>query len=134
QLEKLPKRAKSDLKVPDALLMFFDRVLAFDHVRKQIHIIATADVSRGKPAAEYARAIKDIAELERRLNSPSPRLKQKSLRGKPQIRPTAKPEKFLKAVDRTKEYIRAGDVFQCVLSQRLELKLATDPFSVYRAL
>src|SRR5437016_7695710 len=53
QLEKLPRQARDDLKVPDALLMFFDRLLAFDHLRKQIHIIAVADVREDPPKAAY---------------------------------------------------------------------------------
>lgn len=46
QLEPIPTRTRDDLKVPDCLMMFFDRLLAFDHVRQQLHIIATADVHR----------------------------------------------------------------------------------------
>src|SRR5205814_10588475 len=61
QLEKLPNGARDDLKVPDCLLMFFDRVLAFDHLRKQIHIIAVADVREEAPKAAYERALRDIA-------------------------------------------------------------------------
>ncbi len=56
QIERLPQLAKDDLGVPDACLMFFDEVLAFDHVRKQIQLIVTADLSRQKPAAAYADA------------------------------------------------------------------------------
>ena len=49
QLEPVPSHAKDDLRIPDCVLMFFDRLLAFDHVRHQIHIMATADVSRETP-------------------------------------------------------------------------------------
>src|ERR1700753_2144641 len=56
QIEHLPETAKDDLNVPDACFMFFDEVLAFDHVRKQIQLIVTADLSRQKPAAAYADA------------------------------------------------------------------------------
>jgi anthranilate synthase component 1 len=67
QLEHLPTNARDDLRSPDCLLMFFDRVLAFDHVRKQIHIIAVADVREENPKAAYERASRDIAALERKL-------------------------------------------------------------------
>jgi anthranilate synthase component 1 len=50
QIERLPSLAKDELGVPDACLLFFDEVLAFDHVRKQIWLVVTADVTRGKPA------------------------------------------------------------------------------------
>src|SRR5262249_53900580 len=61
QLEKLPQSAKDDVGVPDAVFMFFDRLLAFDHVRHEIHIMAAADVRHEKPARAYQRALRDIA-------------------------------------------------------------------------
>src|SRR5712692_9360266 len=69
QLEKIGSRAKDDLSLPDAELMFFDRLLAFDHLRHQIHIMAAADVSRESPRRAYDRAIRDIAVLEKKLAS-----------------------------------------------------------------
>src|SRR6478736_4859840 len=66
QLENIGEHAKDDLSVPDCVLMFFDRLLAFDHLRHQIHIIATADVSRESPRRAYDRAAADIAVLERK--------------------------------------------------------------------
>src|ERR1700727_2346668 len=53
QIERLPNYAKDELGVPDACLLFFDEVLAFDHVRKQIWMIATADVTLAKPDEAY---------------------------------------------------------------------------------
>src|SRR5712675_1238961 len=61
QLEKIGEHAKDDLLLPDAELMFFDRLLAFDHLRHQIHIMAAADVSRESPRRAYDRAQRDIA-------------------------------------------------------------------------
>src|SRR5579864_4614136 len=67
ELENIGDHAKDDLSVPDAELMFFDRLLAFDHLRHQIHIVAAADVSRENPRRAYDRALHDIAALERKL-------------------------------------------------------------------
>ncbi len=67
QLENIGEHAKDDLSLPDCVLMFFDRLLAFDHLRHQIHIIATADVSRESPRRAYDRAAADIAILEKKL-------------------------------------------------------------------
>src|SRR6185437_12404631 len=67
QLEKLPDKARDDLKSPDCFLMFFDRVLAFDHLRNQIHNIAVAEVRSGSPKQAYEKAQRDIASLERKL-------------------------------------------------------------------
>src|SRR6266481_2140236 len=67
QLENIGEHAKDDFSLPDCLLMFYDRLLAFDHLRHQIHIIATADVSRESPRKAYDRAVADIALLEKKL-------------------------------------------------------------------
>ncbi len=67
QLENIGEHAKDDFSLPDCILMFFDRLLAFDHLRHQIHIIATADVSRESPRRAYDRAARDIAVLEKKL-------------------------------------------------------------------
>ena len=62
--------AKDDLQIPDCNLMFFDRLLAFDHVRHEIFIIATADVRRQSPKQAYAQALRDIARIEKKLAAP----------------------------------------------------------------
>src|SRR5256714_15604951 len=67
QLEKIGEHAKDDLHLPDCVLMFFDRLLAFDHLRHQIHIMAAADVSRESPRNAYDRAVADIEALEKKL-------------------------------------------------------------------
>ena len=67
RLENIGEHAVDDLNVPDCVLMFFDRVLAFDHLRHQIHIVASADVTHESPKAAYQRAITDIARIEKKL-------------------------------------------------------------------
>jgi anthranilate synthase component I len=137
QLEELPVLAKDDLNIPDCTLMFFDRLLAFDHVRHEIFIIATADVRRQPPRQAYARAVRDIQRIEKQLTRP---LAQSLLRP-----PKARPEKlrisvsvsrkhFLNTVEKIKQYIMAGDVFQAVPSLRLELEPGVEPLNIYRAL
>src|SRR5579862_7426935 len=138
QLENIGEHAKDDLSLPDCVLMFFDRLLAFDHLRHQIHIIATADVSRESPRRAYDRAAADIAVLEKKLakglrpahwhNSSRP------ARGKLKVHAGTKRQHFIAAVERAKEYIAAGDIFQVVLSQRLDFVPSVEPFDVYRAL
>ena len=134
QLEPVPSRAKDDLRIPDCVLMFFDRLLAFDHLRHQIHIIAAADVSRETPRRAYDRALKDIATLERKLRAPLRVRKRPSVRGKLRIHHSTDRETFLDNVRRTKEYIAAGDIFQAVLSQRFDFEPGVEPLDVYRAL
>jgi len=138
QLEKIGEHAKDDLGLPDAELMFFDRLLAFDHLRHEIQIIATADVSAEAPRRAYDRALRDIASLERRLStgiraSLSRRPKRKAS-GKLLVQSDISRRQFLNNVKRCKEYIAAGDIFQVVLSQRLNFHPEADPFDLYRAL
>ncbi|MGA2086591.1 MAG: chorismate-binding protein, partial [Terracidiphilus sp.] len=134
QIERLPELAKDELGVPDACLLFFDEVLAFDHVRKEIWLVATADVSRGKPAAAYDKAVKRLDKLEKRLAQPLPRLAAQHAKGKLKIKHRTAKRDYLAAVARTREYIAAGDIFQAVISQRFDVEPGTDSFQVYRAL
>ena len=138
QLEKIGEHAKDDLSLPDCELMFFDRLLAFDHLRHQIHIVAAADVSKENPRRAYDRAVRDIAALERKLAAGlRPAMWRKSSKaklGKLKIHAGTTRAKFLRSVERCKEYIAAGDIFQVVLSQRLDFVPGIDPFDLYRAL
>ena len=138
QLEQIGNRAKDDLHLPDAELMFFDRLLAFDHLRHQIHIMAAADVSNESPRKAYLRAVHDIAAIERKLAAGlrSGLWKKRPARRAPapKINPRTTPAEFLHSVARAKEYIAAGDIFQVVLSQRLDFTPGVAPFDLYRAL
>src|SRR5579862_6033125 len=138
QLEKIGEHAKDDLSLPDAELMFFDRLLAFDHLRHQIHIMATADVSRETPRRAYDRAAADIAVLEKKLaRGLRPAHWQQSSRSSKatlKVHAGTSRGRFLKSVERAKEYIAAGDIFQVVLSQRLDFSPEVAPFDIYRAL
>jgi len=138
QLEKIGEHAKDDLSLPDCELMFFDRLLAFDHLRHQIHIVAAADVSLESPRRAYERATRDVASLERKLAAGlRPALWRKSTKTKPgklKVHAGTTRAKFLRSVERCKEYIAAGDIFQVVLSQRLDFTPGIEPFDLYRAL
>jgi anthranilate synthase component 1 len=134
QIEKLPEHAKDELGVPDACLLFFDEVLAFDHVRKEIWLVVTADVTRHKPADAYERAVERLAKLEKRLAQPLPKLPVQKGKGKLKVKHRTARKDFLAAVARTKEYIAAGDIFQAVLSQRFDVEPEADSFHIYRAL
>src|SRR5271154_1401269 len=134
QIEKLPSLAKDELGVPDACLMFFDQVLAFDHVKKEIHLMVTADLTREAREGAYARAVRRLNKLEKRLASALPVRRKKRPEGKLKVTSRTSKAAFLKAVGKTKEYIASGDVFQCVLSQRFDCVPGVDAFEVYRAL
>ena len=135
-IEHLPTLAKDELHVPDAYLMFFDEVLAFDHVKKAIHLIVTAGTRSKLNNAAYADAMKRLDRLERLLHAAIPRragkrvLKSTAL----QLTPRTPAKKYLSSVEKIKEYIAAGDVFQCVLSQRFDCTPGVDAFDIYRSL
>lgn len=138
QLENIGDHTKDDLRLPDCVLMFFDRLLAFDHLRHQIHIMAAADVSRESPRKAYDRAVSDIEAIEKKLAAGvrSARFENSAggSRGKLKISSVTPQNKFERAVETAKEYIAAGDIFQVVLSQRLDFKPDVAPFDIYRAL
>ena len=134
QIERLPSVAKDELGVPDACLMFFDQVLAFDHVKKEIHLIVTADLAREGREGAYERAVRRLNRLEKKLAGALPVRRKKKELGKLKVSSRTAKAAFLKAVERTKEYIAAGDVFQCVLSQRFDCVPGVDAFEIYRAL
>lgn len=135
QIERLPSTAVDELGVPDAYLMFFDEILAFDHVRKEIFLIITADLKRQPKAdAAYAATMRRLNSLEKRLTAPLPKQKKRKPLGKLEITHRTPKSRYMKSVDKVKEYVAAGDIFQCVLSQRFDCKPGVDAFDIYRSL
>ena len=133
-IERLPNHSKDEMGMPDACLLFFDTVLAFDHVKKQILLVATADLQRKKPRAAYTDALRRIQAMERKLARQLPRTKSRAVPGKLNLRPRTAKKDYLAGVRRVQQYIKAGDIFQAVLSQRFDVTPSVDPFSIYRAL
>jgi anthranilate synthase component 1 len=138
QFERLPDRTEKDVDLPDCIFTFYDRLLAFDRLRHQIHIIAAADVRSESPRKAYDRAVTDIATIEHQLARGirgqhfhwSSDGKTKSIR----IHTSTSHDDFISSVRRAKKYIAAGDIFQVVLSQRFDFKAPAEPFQIYRAL
>ena len=138
QFERLPEAANDDLGLPDCVFTFYDRLLAFDHLRHEVHIIAAADVRSEPPRKAYARALADIDAIERKLArgvraqdlgwSSASRTKKINLHS------STSHDQFVASVRRAKQYIAAGDIFQVVLSQRLDFKAPQHPLEIYRAL
>jgi anthranilate synthase component 1 len=134
--ERIPDNNPDDLQVDDSVMMFFSRLMVFDHVRHQVHLISNVFTEGRTDGLEdaYRQAIDDIETMEARLEDPidSPPASNATARGK--VRSNLTKEMFERAVERAKEYIAAGDIFQVVLSQRFQVVLAAHPFQVYRAL
>jgi anthranilate synthase component 1 len=136
--EKLNAPPKDDRKLPDVSFGLYNELVIFDHVDKTIKVVANADLVK-HPDVEgaYRDACRRIDELVQRLSQPptsrlgeiDPRkpLSLKFMSNLPR-------EQFEDAVRKGKEYIKAGDIFQFVPSQRLRVQSQANPFDVYRAL
>ena len=140
-IERLPDAPPDPLGLPEAVLMLTDVVLAVDNVYGKAVAIATVDVSGGRDRAElrerYDEALGRIEALIGRLDSepgPEPLDRGAGAVGLPAFSSSFSQAEFEGAVRRVKEYIGAGDAFQVVLSQRLEVELEHEPFRVYRRL
>ncbi len=137
QFERVPApRRAGDIGIPDAVLMFFSDLLVFDHVKHQILVISNVFTdSEGPPLeARYAAAERRITRIEQSLARPISIGRGKVSSRPLQLRASIRRADFEEAVRKGLRYIQAGDIFQVVLSLRLQTRLAADPFAVYRAL
>ena len=116
-------------------LMFFDEVLAFDHVRKQVQLIVTADLSRQRPAAAYADAKQRLGRLEKRLARPLPRHRRAAPRGKLSVTSHTLKKDFLGLRwPESRSTSPPVTSFRPCFPQRFEVKPGVDPFSISSAL
>ena len=132
---RVPKFQKDDVKAPDAVFMFFTSVLVFDHVKREIYLIANVRVDDcSNLKSGYRQACREIERLEKALDQ-SVKLPKNPSNPKPlKLESNIGKKRYCAAVEKAKEYIVAGDIFQVVLSQRLEMTPGVHPFQIYRAL
>ena len=139
-VERLPDAPPDDLGLSDAVLMFTDVVIAIDNVFGHALAIACVHVESNATdaalQAQYERAVHDVDAAIERVSQPArvAPLAANPHANSPAFASTFSREKFEAAVNRIRDYIRAGDVFQVVLSQRLSAPLSAPPFQLYRAL
>jgi len=135
-IEDIPDTGRDDVGTDDAVLMFYKTVLAFDHLRHQIHIISNllVDESRDPLEVQYAEAQDEIRRMEALLREPLEPPVSTPNNDEIQVRSNFEKADYLASVTKAKEYIAAGDIFQVVLAQRFEVDLKTAPFEIYRAL
>jgi len=136
-VEDIPQEGEDDLQLDDSVMMFFSSLLAFDHVRQQILIISNCilDEQATHLDSKYQKALAEIQSLEEMLNRPA-RIPQFGVSSADTIKIKSNFSKsdYLKAVEKGKEYIKSGDIFQVVLSQRFSASVTSAPFNIYRAL
>jgi anthranilate synthase component 1 len=136
QFEKLPETTEDTLGLDDFRVMFFSTILAFDHLRHRIHIVANIFTNRGSQSLEskYQDALARIDQIEKRLTAPLSIPGPVPQNRIPQAVSNLSEMQYHLNVAKAGEYIRAGDIFQVVLSQRLSMKISCDSFDIYRAL
>ena len=135
--EDIPAKRKDDVGFPLTAFLLTDTLLIFDNVAHTIKVVANAHVASSKAAA-VQRAYKDAASridgMIERLRRPLRRERAAARRKPISFSSNMSRADFEKMVMRTKEYIRAGDIVQTVVSQRWETRIQTSPFEIYRAL
>jgi anthranilate synthase component 1 len=137
--ERLPNAPPDDRGLPDLSFAFYDRMVLFDHIRKTILVVAHAHLEQGlSPRAAYDRACERIDELVERLAESGPELSLTDINtdGPVHLVPRSNftREAYEAVVRHCQEYIKAGDIFQVVPSQRFELETKAAPFDIYRVL
>jgi anthranilate synthase component I len=130
-VERLPAPNPDPLALPDMALMLSDVIVAFDHLKHTITILANAYLE--EPGA-HERAAAAIGEVRERLAAPLPRAQAHAPRPEPRFEPNMPREGFESMVARIVEYIHAGDAYQVVPSQRWSAPVPVEPFSIYRGL
>jgi len=122
------------LGLPDMTLMLCELVVAFDHQRHELTIVAYAYAGAEGIDDAYARAAALIDEARAALRAPVPRVDARSPAAVPEFTSNMSREQFEADVSRIVEYIRAGDAFQVVPSQRFSAPAPVEAFSIYRGL
>ncbi|SET52414.1 anthranilate synthase component I [Paenibacillus sp. NFR01] len=141
--EKLTPHALDDLKMDDIRFMFCDRIIVFDHVKQQILLVGNLHIQDGDTdsaiRAKYDALSIKLESLAEELQKEGPK-ENVNRRSIPQdielgeIHSNLTKAQYIANVEKAKEYIRAGDIFQVVLSQRMHIETEVSPLHVYRML
>ena len=147
-IERLPSTSIDDLKLPESYFAFYDAIMAFDHLKGKAYLVATGfpemeerqRLSRARMRLEeikdwfYAISPNQEASLPRREKLGEDEFQPIQGNKKILLKSNFTHEEYIKAVDRVREYIAAGDVFQVNLSQRFEADLKIPPYELYKRL
>ena len=138
--EHLPEAPEDDRQLPDLSFDFYDQVIVFDHVSKTITVIVMArlDDATRTPTEAYEQAQQRLDQLVDRLSASTDELPCSDISVSSDLTITGESnfteEGFQDAVDQCVEFIRAGDIFQVVVSQRWGVTVKSRPFEIYRSL
>ncbi len=129
--EELPEPNPDELGIPDMLFVQPEVLIIFDHLMRKLYIVAPAQVG---DEAQEALARQRVDEVYERLRGPLPGVPGDRAGRRTEFESNFTPEGFREAVGKAIDYVRKGDVFQVVPSQRLSADLGVHPFAIYRAL
>ncbi len=134
-IERIPARGRDDGRLDDAVLMFYLGLVAFDHVQHRVWIVRNVFTEGpGSLRAKYNAAVREIRRTRRILEAPLPPKGVSRRAGPLRVVSNFRKADYLAAVRKAKAYIRAGDAFQIVPSQRFSARTNADPFEIYRSL
>jgi anthranilate synthase component 1 len=140
EVEDLPNVPRDDRKLPDATISVIGSLAAFDHWRQRVYLLESVPLIKMNNVqidAAYDAAIERIKKAAADLTKPLSYVAVEPPQPddyKSKFDPKKNGNSYQRAVLAAKEYIKAGDIFQVVLSQRFDLRLNADPFDVYRVL
>ena len=138
-VENLPHAPPDDRQLADLAFAFYDRMIIFDHINKTLAVVAHAHVDSEDLKGSYQRACRRVDQIVEKLQQNVADVQLSDIHiplDDPAIpfESNFTQKQFESAVEKCREYIRAGDVFQVVLSQRLKTQTRARPFDIYRAL
>lgn len=134
-IENIPATGRDDMGLDDCVMMFYLGILAFDHVQHRVWITRNVFTEgSGHLRKKYDDAVREITRTRHILDSQLPAKLRSKATTEVNIRSNMRRAQFMAGVRKAKEYIRAGDVFQVVPSQRFSAKITAEPFDIYRAL
>jgi anthranilate synthase component 1 len=136
--EDIPARDKERLDIPDMVFMITDTLVIFDNITHMIKVVSNAHIKGKSAETAYREATQKVNGLVRRLKKGVKRQGSR-VRGKTKTEDYSPKSNFTQqqyeqAVLKAKEYIKAGDIFQVVPSQRFQTKINAEPYEIYRAL
>jgi anthranilate synthase component 1 len=132
---RVPGHALDALHLPDLMLMLTDTMVIFDHAQHTLLLVVNTVTQGQTSRAVYRRAVRQIHRMAGQLRRPSPAAPSRRQAARPaSVRSNLSRREFTAMVEQAKRYIRAGDIIQVVLSQRLQRPWSRDPFDLYRAL
>lgn len=137
--ENIPRPKRDSLKLPESVFLLADTILVFDHIKHTIKVVSNAFVTPDKTLEvcyqdAIAKIDEKISQLNTNLSSKKAKRSEVASHHGVDVLSNVEKRRFLDIVNKAKEYIRAGDILQVVLSQRFQTKITQSPFDIYRSL